>query len=111
MKIIYNDLLPFKGYAALNVCGVIFARKEYKPISDRTKRHEAIHTRQIMELLMVGFYLWYGIEWIIRLMQYKNDKEAYRNISFEREAYMNDHDDTYLKRRKIYAFIRYLNKG
>ncbi|MFT4221990.1 hypothetical protein [Dysgonomonas sp.] len=110
MKIIYNKYLPPKGYAAINICGVIFARSQYKPISERTKRHETIHTQQIAELLVVIFYLWYGIEWIVRLIQYRNKKEAYRNISFEREAYTNDQDDTYLKRRKLYAFIRYLKK-
>lgn len=110
MKIIYNKYLPPRGYIAINICGVIFARNQYKPISERTKRHEIIHTRQIAELLVVIFYLWYGIEWIVRLIQYRNKKEAYRNISFEREAYANEWDDTYLKRRKMYVFIGYLKK-
>ncbi len=110
MKIIYNKYLPPKGYAAINICGVIFARSQYKPISERTKRHETIHTRQIAELLVIIFYVWYGVEWIVRLIQYRNKKEAYRNISFEREAYANDQDDTYLKKRKLYAFVRYLKK-
>lgn len=110
MKIIYNKHLPPKGYAAINICGIIFARSQYKPISERTKRHETIHARQIAELLVVIFYVWYGVEWIVRLIQYRNKKEAYRNISFEREAYANDQDDTYLKKRKLYAFIRYLKK-
>lgn len=110
MKIIYNKYLPRKGYTAINICGVIFARSQCKPISERIKRHEAIHTRQIAELLVVIFYVWYGIEWIIRLIQYRNKKEAYRNISFEREAYANDQDKTYLKKRKLYAFVWYLKK-
>jgi hypothetical protein len=110
MKIIYNKYLPRKGYTAINICGVIFARSQYKPISERTKRHETIHTRQIAELLVVIFYLWYGIEWIVRLIQYRNRMTAYYNINFEREAYANEQDTTYLKRRKLYAFIRYLKK-
>lgn len=110
MKIIYNKYLPVKGYAAINICGLIFARKEYKPLSERTKRHETIHTRQITELLVVIFYLWYVIEWVVRLLQYRNRKEAYRNISFEREAYINEQDTGYLKKRKLFAFIWYLKK-
>ncbi|MFV0312257.1 MAG: hypothetical protein ACK5KN_11495 [Dysgonomonas sp.] len=108
MKIIYNKYLPPKGYVAINICGIIFARSRYNPLSERTICHETIHTRQIAELLVVIFYLWYGIEWIVRLIQYRSKQEAYRNISFEREAYANDQDDTYLKRRKLYAFIGYL---
>ena len=110
MKIIYNRFLPPKGFVAINICGIVFARQSFNPLSKRTKRHEAIHTHQMVELLFVVFYLWYGIEWIARLIQYRNKNEAYRNISFEREAYANDNDTNYLKRRKLYAFIRYLKK-
>lgn len=110
MKIIYNKYLPIKGYSAINLFELIFARKECKPLSDRTIRHETIHTRQMRELLYLFFYLWYGIEWIVRLIQYRNTNDAYYNISFEREAYANDQDDTYLKRRELYAFIRYLKR-
>ncbi len=108
MKIIYNKHFPLKGYIAINICGLIFARSEYKPISDTDKHHELIHTRQIIELLFVFFYLWYGLEWLIRLIQYRNRKAAYKNISFEREAYINDHNKYYLKNRKLYSFIHYL---
>lgn len=108
MKIVYNKYLPPRGYVAINICGVIFARKECKPINARTIRHEAIHTRQIAELLVVVFYAWYGVEWLVRLVQYRNKAQAYRNISFEREAYTNDGDTTYLKRRNWYSFILYL---
>ena len=30
------------------------------------------------------------------------------NISFEKEAYGNDHDLTYLKKRRIFSFRKYL---
>ena len=108
MKIIYNKYMPPKGFSAINICGVIFARKEYAPIPQRTIRHESIHTRQMVELSFIFFYLCYGIEWLVRLIQYRDSKKAYRNISFEREAYANDQDNTYLSSRKLFAFIRYL---
>lgn len=110
MKIIYNSILPPKGYAAINICGLVFARNKNKPLSETIKCHETIHTAQGKELLWLFFYLWYGIEWVIRLIQYKDRKKAYRNISFEREAYANDTDNTYLERRKLYAFIGYLKR-
>lgn len=108
MKIIYNNILPKKGYIAINICGVLFARKEYKPVTERTINHEAIHSRQIFEMLIVFFYLWYAIEWIIRLIQYRNTKLAYRNISFEREAYANQLDMDYLKSRGWYNYMTYI---
>ena len=110
MKIIYNKYLPIKGYAAFNLFGLFLARREYKPLSAILINHESIHTAQMKELLYIGFYLWYGVEWLVRLIQYRNTKQAYYNISFEREAYTNDQDATYLKGRKPYAFIWYLMK-
>lgn len=108
MKVIYNKYLPIKGYVAINLFGIIFARKEFNPLSKVTENHEAIHTVQMRELLFVFFYLWYGIEWIVRLIQYQDRKEAYLNISFEREAYKNQSNMSYLKVRKKYKFTKYL---
>lgn len=36
MKIIYNNIIPFPGFAAINLFGVIFARKKYRPLSKTT---------------------------------------------------------------------------
>lgn len=109
MKIIYNKYLPLKGYVAINLFGLIFARKEFKPLSRITENHERIHTAQIRELLFVFFYLWYGIEWLVRLFQYRDSKVAYLNISFEREAYRNQNNLGYLKARKKYRNLKYLS--
>lgn len=46
--------------------------------------HELIHWRQQKEMLCIFFYLWYGVEWFIKLFFFKN---AYYHISFEQEAY------------------------
>lgn len=104
MKILYNNLIPFKGFTAINLFGIVFARKEYKELSQRTINHEAIHMAQMRELLYVFFYIWYLIEWLIKLFRY--GKKAYENISFEREAYTYQYDYTYLHRRKRYAWLR-----
>lgn len=108
MKIFYNSFLPIKGYIAINLFGLVFVRKERKPLSEELKNHEAIHTAQGKELLWIFFYIWYGIEWVIRLIQYNDSKKAYFNISFEREAYANDYDLNYLKGRKFYSFRKYI---
>ena len=109
MQVIYNKYLPIKGYAAINLFGLVFARKEFKPLSRITENHERIHTAQMKELLYLFFYLWYVIEWVIRLIQYRDSKVAYLNISFEREAYRNQNNLGYLKARKKYRNLKYLS--
>lgn len=106
MKIIYNNILPPKGFAAINIFGVIFVRKGI-PISKRLLNHEAIHTAQMKSLFYVFFYLLYVCEWFIRLVQYRNSTKAYYTISFEREAYTNDCDMDYLKKRKAFNWVKY----
>lgn len=105
MKVIYNNIIPFPGYKAINLFGILFVRKGCK-VNEIDLNHEKMHSVQIFELLVVFFYLWYVIEWIVRLFQYGSD--AYRNISFEREAYDNEGDLAYLYHRKPYSFIKYL---
>ena len=77
-------------------------------VSDVDINHEMIHAAQMKELLYIFFYLWYVIEWIVRLIHYRNAREAYRNISFEREAYRHEENLMYLKWRSKFNFLNYL---
>ncbi len=70
--------------------------------------HEKIHLRQQIELLVIFFYVWYGLEFLFRFLQYKNRHKAYRNISFEREAYHYESDSNYLERRNPFTFIKFI---
>jgi hypothetical protein len=70
--------------------------------------HESIHLRQQAELLIIFFYLWYSFEFLARWIQYGNRHKAYRNISFEREAYYFENDLKYLKNRRAYTFFKFL---
>lgn len=70
--------------------------------------HEKIHLRQQLEMLVLPFFLWYGLEFLFRLLQYKNGHSAYRNISFEREAYAHENDPQYLKNRRFWRFLKYV---
>lgn len=54
------------------------------------------------------FYVLYLIEWCVRCFQYGNRKDAYYNISFEREAYKHGNDLSYLKNRKLYSWMHFL---
>ena len=69
--------------------------------------HEKIHLRQQLELLVVFFYLWYIAEYYYWLFRLKNPHAAYFRISFEREAYANEHNFSYLKKRRFWNFLTY----
>lgn len=97
MKIIYNRFLPVKGFSAINLCGVVFARRECKPLSATTINHEAIHTAQQREWLYIGFFILYFFEWIFK---------GYRGISFEQEAYQYQGMESYLRDRRSYRNYR-----
>lgn len=104
-KIIQTKFM-LKKYC-LNLFGTLWVRDK-SWIDKYVINHERIHDAQQRELLWVPFYLFYVLEWIVRLIQYRNSEKAYHNISFEREAYTNGHDLTYLSKRPTMAFIKYL---
>lgn len=107
MKIIYNNIIPFKGFIAINLFGAAFVRKKYDPVDDETINHESIHTAQMKELLYIGFYIWYFIEWIVQLIiNIKHPSKAYFAIRFEKEAHIHQSDKNYLKHRKPYNWIK-----
>ena len=110
MKIVYSKHFPPKDFGAINLLGLIIVRKDYGQLNEAEKNHEQIHTRQMLEMLIVVFYLLYILEWLVRLMQYRNRLKAYENISFEREAYSHMYDLTYLKKRKLFASLNYYKK-
>lgn len=86
---------------------ILLRRNEYKH-NKTLINHEKIHIRQQIELLIIPFYIWYLTEYYLKYLKYKNPQLAYRNISFEREAYDNDQNLNYLKQRKFWSFIHYL---
>lgn len=113
MKIRYSSIIPFSGFLAINLFGTVFVREEARDRIERnpdryekTWNHEAIHTEQMKETLYIGFYILYLIFWIIRLLT-PSFKTAYKDISFEQEAYLNERNLDYLKTRRPYAWISY----
>ena len=116
MKVFYNSWIAkvftmIKGYSTVMLFGAVFT--EDSSVSERTVYHEQVHAVQYRTLFCAGlvlalimslftelswwsvslilipimlFYVWYVIEYIIRLLLYRNHYRAYRNIVFEREA-------------------------
>ena len=111
MKVIINKVIPFPGFSAINLFGIMFVRDgAYKnnKVPARTFRHESIHTAQMKEMGYIFFYIWYFIEWFIRL--FVNGMDAYYWLPFEREAYENDKNIKYLESRKHYNWFKYYGK-
>lgn len=116
MKVFYNSWIAkiftmIKGYSTVMLFGAVFT--ENSSVSERTVYHEQAHAVQYRTLFCAGlvlalivllftelswwsvslilipvmlFYVWYVIEYIIRLLLYRNHYRSYRNIIFEREA-------------------------
>lgn len=125
MKIVRTKLMKLIGKKyMLLFCWLLTAPKA--KITEVDLNHERIHERQMKELLYVFFYVWYGVEWFIRLVQYwrvgytaykdsglkealrKLNYIAYRNVAFEREAYQNEGYLSYLENRDRFNFLKYL---
>ncbi len=101
-KIVHIRRFPIKGgFYAINIFGIIFSVQE---LNAEELNHERIHTAQQRELLYVGFYVWYALEWLCLLIKYRNGIKAYFNIRFEKEAYRHQNNLLYLKFRKHYHY-------
>ncbi len=97
-----------KRFVGLAIWPFIFLRHKKHLGNEALINHERIHLKQQKELLVIFFFIWYGLEYLLRFIQYKNRFIAYQNISFEREAYSNERNLNYLKNRKHYSFLSYL---
>ena len=105
--LVFKYLIP-KGFRGFTFFPFVFLSDKKDKAHTVLLNHERIHIRQQLELLIVLFFIWYGIEFLVRLVRYKNRREAYYNISFEREAYSKEKDLYYLKQRSFWSFLKYL---
>jgi hypothetical protein len=71
-------------------------------------RHETIHGRQQIEMAWILFFIWYILEFAIRLAILRDYMNAYRRLAHEKEAHLNDDNPDYLANRKPFAWIRYI---
>ena len=97
--------VPFLWVAGLTLYPFIFVK--YKQPSDTLINHERIHLKQELEMGIILFYIVYLAEYLIGYIKYRNWYLAYRNISFEKEAFGNETNLGYLKTRKFWNFLKY----
>ena len=105
--IVFKYFTP-KGFRGLTFFPFVFLTNREDKLNAVFVNHEKIHIRQQLELLVLPFYVWYGLEFLLRWIQFGDRKQAYYNISFEREAYANEKDLGYLKSRSFWRFWRYI---
>lgn len=105
--IVAKYLIP-KGFRGMTVFPFVILKYTLDAKNKVVINHERIHIRQQIELLVLPFFVWYFVEYAVRLLQYKDADLAYRNISFEREAYANEQRFDYLKNRPFFSFLKYL---
>ena len=100
--VIKTDIVKYFGLNGIMLFPFCFVRK--RAIAS-TIRHEKIHFKQALNLLVIPFYILYFIEWIRCLIQYR--KNAYYYICFEQEAFLNDYKRDY---KVGYNWTRYVFK-
>ncbi len=105
--IVAKYLIP-KGYRGLALFPFVFVKYSLDKKNEVFINHERIHLCQQLELLVIPFFICYIIEFFLRMIQFKNIDLAYRNISFEREAYANEKNLDYIKQRSFWRFLKYI---
>jgi hypothetical protein len=120
--IIFNDRFLdavswFMKIGGISLFPFIILREKYRDDKKywvikggRIINHETIHFQQALELGVIPFYILYILEYIIKSVLYFSIEKAYKNISFEREAYENEYNLTYLTSRKRYNWIKRIIK-
>ena len=131
MKKVVNSIIPFKGFDFLTIFPFVFIRKEKAHLFNNVaENHENIHEEQQIEMTIIGvilslvvylftisywsfllvlfYFWWYIIEWLLRSLF--GTGNAYRNISFEREAYANEKDLEYTYYRVPFSWLGYMKR-
>lgn len=76
-----------RRYRAICLGRFIVCKQSEAEVSERLRRHEAIHQEQMDRHGVVGFYAKYLLHYARGLWRHRNHDLAYRNNPFEREAY------------------------
>jgi hypothetical protein len=100
-----------KNIIGMTLFPFVFIDRNWKnKVSEQTYaetiRHESIHIQQQLEMLVIPFYFWYGLEFCLRCIG--GNVNAYSSLCFEQEANSNEKNSDYLKTRKFWAFLKYL---
>jgi hypothetical protein len=106
--------LGWASAITLSPFAIYFKKKEYfyRPV---LVNHEMIHWYQQIEMFVIFFYIWYGLEYIIRFIIwiftfFSQKWMPYKNLSMEREANHYECDFLYFEKRQKYAWMKFIFK-
>jgi hypothetical protein len=75
----------------------------------RLYRHEKIHFWQQVEMLFIFHWIFYAMFYLLGRAKGHCHYIAYRYNPFELEAFNNDPNVNYLRKRKPFAWVKYIN--
>jgi hypothetical protein len=99
-----------KGFNAIALWPFIIIRHPSLKSDKVLMTHERIHLRQQLEMLVVPFFIWYLLEYLVRLSKHSSCG-AYRTMGFEREAFVGSTIEGYLRKRKRYEWFWWMRTG
>ncbi|KAB1156600.1 hypothetical protein [Flavobacterium luteum] len=108
MLIIISKFLIPRGFRGITIFPFIVIKEDLDAKNLVLINHEKIHIRQQLEMLVLPFYFIYVLDYLLKTVRYKDKNIAYRNIIFEKEAYSNERNINYLKKRAFWNWLRYL---
>lgn len=127
--------LLFANYTTITLFAWVFTKWSEKEAKQSTINHECVHARQWIELtvasglliwlgmLLFGysawwlllsamtFYIWYVLEFVVKWFygSIMGNYNAYKNISFEREARLSEKDNNYLENSTYFGWLKMLS--
>ena len=107
-SIAYRIIGSDKIYSAQSFGCFIILRERSMETNAVLIRHEKIHWRQQLELLIIGQWLLYLLFYFYFLIRFGSHEKAYLRNPFEREAYENEGVENYLLERRFLAWWKYL---
>lgn len=144
-NVFYNSpvarlLLCLSPCDTIMLFGLVFSEVTEDRMKQATRNHECVHARQWCETSMASgtvilalvlslgitpwwmlfagavYYVWYVIEWAVRLvlmsvMKVKDASDGctpYEAVSFEREARLSERDSDYLENNGYFGWLCYI---
>lgn len=120
----------WNNYSTITLTAFVCTKMSKEEMPQSVKNHECVHAKQWVEMFVIGwllvfllqvlfnvsewlyilpflaFYLWYGIECLIKSIILR--KNAYKDISFEREARLAESDNSYLENCGYFEWVKLL---
>lgn len=124
-SMIADILLCLSSCSTIAIGPFVFFKRGKDDVFQYSKNHETVHAVQwtevtaifgliifVMQLVFgfsawwyllapVAYYVWYVLEWLVKLVILQDSNSAYKSICFEMEAYKNQRDDNYIENRRM----------